>query len=89
MVGGGTQRILAFIDRFAGRIGHIHASDNGGHGDDHLPIGVGRIGFPEVVRELKRIGYDDTITLEIFAQDRDYLRISREKLDGMFTSMTS
>jgi sugar phosphate isomerase/epimerase len=85
-IGGGTRRILAFIDRFADRIGHIHASDNGGHSDDHLPIGAGRIGFSDVVKRLKHSGYDDTITLEIFSQDRDYLHISREKLAAMFAS---
>ena len=81
---GGDERIVAFIERFAGRIGHIHASDNFGREDDHLPIGAGSTDFPKVVRALKGIGYNDTITLEIFSRDRDYLRISREKLSGMF-----
>jgi sugar phosphate isomerase/epimerase len=81
---GGDERIVAFIERFAGRIGHIHASDNFGREDDHLPIGAGSTDFPRIVRALKGIGYNDTITLEIFSRDRDYLRISREKLSGMF-----
>ncbi|MDA8141431.1 MAG: sugar phosphate isomerase/epimerase [Desulfobacteraceae bacterium] len=82
-IGGGTQRIVAFIERFAGRIGHLHASDNFGHNDDHLPIGAGTIDFPAVAQALKQIGYDDTITLEVFSRDRDYLRISRDKLAAM------
>ncbi|MBI5064182.1 MAG: sugar phosphate isomerase/epimerase [Desulfatitalea sp.] len=85
-IGGGTQRILAFIERFGGRIGHIHASDNFGRDDDHLPIGAGTIDFARVARALQRAGYDDTITLEVFSRDRDYLRISREKLAAMFTA---
>jgi len=85
-IGGGTQRILDFIDRFGDRIGHIHASDNSGRSDDHLPIGAGSIDFPEVIRKLKSVGYDDTITLEVFSRDRDYLRISREKLIRMFSA---
>jgi sugar phosphate isomerase/epimerase len=84
---GGAERIVAFIERFRGRIGHVHASDNLGREDDHLPIGVGSIDFQKVVKGLKGIGYDDTITLEIFARDRDYLRISREKLSAMFASI--
>jgi sugar phosphate isomerase/epimerase len=84
---GGDERIVAFIQRFAGRIGHVHASDNSGRDDDHLPIGVGSIDFTKVVKALKGIGYDDTITLEVFARDRDYLRISREKLSGLFASI--
>jgi sugar phosphate isomerase/epimerase len=81
---GGEKRSIEFIDRFPDRIGHIHASDNGGRDDDHLPLGVGSIDFPEIVGALQKIGYDDTITLEVFSRDRDYLRISREKLSRMF-----
>ena len=66
------------------RIGHVHASDNSSRDDEHLPVGVGTIDFPEFVKALKGIGYDDTITLEVFSRDRDYLRISREKLAAMF-----
>ncbi|MFZ1986816.1 MAG: sugar phosphate isomerase/epimerase family protein [Desulfatitalea sp.] len=86
-INAGMQRILAFIDRFPDRIGHVHASDNFGRHDDHLPIGAGTIDFPEVVKALQRIGYDETITLEVFSPDRDYLRISRDKLAGMFASV--
>jgi sugar phosphate isomerase/epimerase len=81
---GGKERITAFIRRFSNRIGHVHASDNLGREDEHLPIGVGSIDFPRVVKALKGIGYDDTITLEVFSRDRDYLRISREKLAALF-----
>ena len=84
---GGIERIGAFIRRHAGRIGHIHASDNSGRDDEHLPIGAGSIDFPRVVKALREIGYDDTITLEVFSRDRDYLRISREKLSAMFTAV--
>ncbi len=83
-IGGGTERILAFIKRFPDRIGHIHASDNRGRDDDHLPIGTGTIDFSRVVKALKEIGYDDTITLEVFTRDRGYLNISREKIEALF-----
>lgn len=81
---GGAERIGSFISRHSGRIGHVHASDNSGREDEHLPIGVGSIDFLSIVKKLREIGYDDTITLEVFARDRDYLRISREKLSAMF-----
>lgn len=83
---GDQERITTFINRHSLRIGHIHASDNSGRDDEHLPIGVGSIDFPKIVKALKEIGYDDTITLEVFSRDRDYLRISREKLSAMFAS---
>lgn len=84
--GGGDERIVSFIQRHGGRIGHIHASDNFGRADDHLPIGAGSTDFPRIVKALQSIGYDDTITLEIFSRDRDYLRISREKLTDLFAT---
>lgn len=83
-IGGGIERILSFIRRFPERIGHVHASDNRGRNDDHLPIGAGIIDFGKVVKALKAIGYDETITLEVFAKDREYLSISRRKLKRMF-----
>jgi hypothetical protein len=39
------------------------------------------------VRALKRIEYEDTVTFEVFSQDRDYLRISREKFDKMWATL--
>lgn len=82
----GVAKILTFIERFPDRIYHIHANDNLGNGDEHLPIGVGTIDFPSIIKALKAIGYDETITLEVFSKDRDYLRLSRDKLAHMVAS---
>jgi sugar phosphate isomerase/epimerase len=81
------QRAVDFIERFSGRIGHIHASDNLGREDSHLPVGTGSVDFHKIAHALKKIRYDDTLTLEIFSRDRDYLKISREKLEVIFTSV--
>ena len=83
----GGMKVLDFIGRFSDRIGHVHVSDNFGKEDNHLPIGTGTIDFPKIIEALKGIGYDDTITLEIFSRDRDYLRISREKFAAMATAL--
>ncbi|MDH4204494.1 MAG: sugar phosphate isomerase/epimerase [Desulfobacteraceae bacterium] len=80
------KRAVKFIERFPDRIGHIHASDNLGEADNHLPVGAGTVSFSEIVKALKNIGYDDTITLEIFSKDRDYLKISRDKVAAMFAT---
>jgi sugar phosphate isomerase/epimerase len=79
----GSMKTLNFIERFPDRIAHIHANDNLGKDDDHLPVGTGTIDFPEIVKALTGIGYDETVTLEVFSRDRDYLRISRDKLAAM------
>ncbi len=66
---------------FSDRLEHVHFSDNnGGDLDLHLPLGVGKIDWKWIVHILKRVGYDGTITLEVFAHDREYLRMSKDKL---------
>jgi sugar phosphate isomerase/epimerase len=80
----GGNKCLRFIDKFRGRIGHLHVSDNFGKEDQHLPIGAGIIDFSKVVKALKGIGYNDTITLEVFSRDRDYLKMSKKKMEEMF-----
>ncbi len=74
------QRIMAFIDAFADRLIHIHASDNHGKHDEHMCIGYGQINFKPVMRRLSAIGYDNTITLEVFDSDRSTLIRSRQRL---------
>ena len=73
---------VTFCERLGEHIKHVHFSDNRGREDDHLPLGVGSIDWNKVVASLKAIGYDGTITLEVFCNDErtlfDYLRTSRE-----------
>jgi sugar phosphate isomerase/epimerase len=73
-----SEELLA---NFGHRLGHVHISDNrGGHDDQHLPLGVGNINWLQVVRFIKNTGYDDTITLEVFGDDDDYLKMSLRKI---------
>ncbi len=83
----GDKRTLEFIRLFPERIGHIHANDNFGKEDNHLPIGTGTIDFPRIVKAIKAAGYDDTVTFEVFSRDRDYLNISREKFAAMVAAV--
>jgi sugar phosphate isomerase/epimerase len=63
------------------RLCHVHLSDNRGDADDHMPIGAGRIDWPEALGLLKASGYDGTITLEVFDQDdHTFLLASAEKV---------
>jgi sugar phosphate isomerase/epimerase len=43
-----------------------------------MPLGVGNIDWKEAVSALKSIGYDETITLEVFFKDRS---VSLEPLE--------
>ena len=78
------DRAIRFLKMFSHRLGHIHMSDNKGKRDDHLPVGKGNVPFERIVRTLKAIGYDETITLEIFSENRKDLVESRDKIETLF-----
>jgi len=86
-LGGGRNKSSEFIRRYGHRISHIHANDNFGKEDNHLPIGAGIIDFDKILKELKQAQYDETITLEVFSRDRDYLKLSRDKIKRIWESL--
>jgi sugar phosphate isomerase/epimerase len=53
------------VRKFAGRIRLVHAHDNGGTFDDHLPPGEGNIDWDGLVRELAITGFAGAIVLEL------------------------
>lgn len=75
---------IALLRRFGSRLLHVHVSDNNGREDQHLPLGCGGLDLLPVLRELVKIGYNGTITPEIFVRDRDYQLLSRDKLRKMW-----
>lgn len=73
---------------YGDRVKHVHLHDNkGGSGDLHLPLGAGTMDVAKHVGELKKTGYDDTITLEVFTPDRHYFRYSRDGLQRIWDSL--
>jgi sugar phosphate isomerase/epimerase len=86
-LGGGKNKSSEFIHRYGYRIGHVHANDNFGKEDSHLPIGAGIIDFERIMKELKEAQYDETITLEVFSKDRDYLKLSKEKIKQIWEAL--
>ena len=80
------KRLKRLVDRFGDRIGHLHVSDNLGRMDDHLAVGQGTVNFTWLVRRLKAIGYDGTITLEVFDTNRAMLVQSRERIKALFAA---
>ena len=63
------------------RLAHVHLHDNkGGTADLHLPLGTGHIDVKAMLTALKRANYNDTITLEVFSEDKHYLEYSRDVL---------
>ncbi len=78
----GRDNYEAFCRELGEHIEHVHFSDNRSRTDDHMPLGVGTIDWKKAVSILKATGYDGTITLEIFCNDRkmqfNYLDLSRK-----------
>src|SRR5205085_12186122 len=74
---------------FGNRLRHVHLHDNkGGDADLHLPLGSGTLDVRNALRALRRCGYDDTITLEVFTPDKHFLEYSRDRLRRMWAEAT-
>jgi sugar phosphate isomerase/epimerase len=73
------------LKAYGSRLRHVHLHDNkGGAADLHLPLGTGSVDVRGAVRELKAVGYDGTITLEVFTPDRHHLAYSRDSLQRIW-----
>jgi len=77
----------AFCGELGEHIQHVHFSDNRSRSDDHMPLGVGTVNWKNAVNSLKAIGYNSTITLEVFCNDpmqHKYLDLSRELIQELW-----
>jgi sugar phosphate isomerase/epimerase len=67
-LGGHWHAFLAVAD---GRLAHIHANDNRGHRDDHLPPGDGHIDWSEIARTLMAVNFSGWAMLELHCSAHD------------------
>ena len=86
-LGPGGNKTREMLGHFGDHLIHVHLSDNFGKEDLHLPIGAGNIDWRDSLDALKHLPYDDTITLEVFSRDRDYLLLSRDKIRSLWASL--
>jgi sugar phosphate isomerase/epimerase len=77
----GGSRLRHFVKRFGPRIQHVHISDNNGRADEHLPPGRGSIDFRWLIPNLKKIGFQGTVTFEIFTDSDADLKSSRDQFE--------
>jgi sugar phosphate isomerase/epimerase len=80
----GVKNVTDYIRVFRPKLWHVHMHDNHGQGDEHLPLGCADIDYEKIVSALKKIGYDKTITLEVFTRDNDYAQYSMNKLKKLW-----
>ncbi|MEM7034093.1 MAG: sugar phosphate isomerase/epimerase family protein [Chloroflexota bacterium] len=79
----GTDRFDQYLKKLGDRLIHVHLSENDGFADQHLPLASvprSRTDWPTLVANLKASGYDGTITLEVFADERRFILFSRDLL---------
>ena len=72
-----------FCRAHADRIGHLHLVDTRGGGDEHLPVGMGRIKFGTVLRGLADAGWSGTGTLEVGTEDHDTIALGRRHVEAL------
>lgn len=83
-----TNTATEIITTYGPRIKHVHIHDNkGGYADLHLPLGTGNLDFISPLKALQAWGYDGTITLEVFSEDRQFLSYSRDVLKRTWNSL--
>ncbi len=86
LAGGEPNKTGEFVRRYGRRLKHVHLSDNRGGHDEHMPLGAGRIDWPREIGHLKKLGYNRTVTLEVFSDDPDYLALSLKKARAWFSA---
>ena len=74
---------FGFMEHVFPKIAHVHVHDNhGGNSpkdDLHLPLGEGKVDYPQILTVLKSKGYDSTITMEVKPEDMSRTRKEVEK----------
>ena len=70
-----------FIEVAGQRLTHVHANDNWGHTDDHLPPGDGQLNWPDIARTLRDADFSGWLMLEIKCPDGDRAAQLRRALE--------
>lgn len=78
-----TNDINLYFKKLSNRLVHMHIHDNHGKEDEHLSLGNGNINWKNIIRLIKAYNYNDTITLEIFTNNKDLLK-SKKKFEKLW-----
>lgn len=71
------EEIREFLEEYSHIISHLHVQDTREGEDLHMPIGSAEFDFSILGEKLS--GFEGTVCLEIFTDDNDYVKLSREK----------
>ncbi|MFW5978140.1 MAG: sugar phosphate isomerase/epimerase family protein [Halohasta sp.] len=70
-----------FLDEHRDRVSHVHVNDAREARDEHVPVGSGTTDFGTILAPLDS-GWEGTLSVEAYTFDKDYMRLSKEKLDA-------
>ena len=76
-----SGEIETVVGKLTGHLTMLHANDNNGNYDDHLPPGEGRIAWPTLLKQISATDFHGTIILEL-AGDEDLERVLAKALSG-------
>lgn len=72
-----------FCRAHADRVDHLHLVDTRGDGDEHLPVGMGRLDFETVLGGLRDAGWTGTATLEVGTEDYATIELGKRNLEAL------
>ncbi|MBS7607332.1 sugar phosphate isomerase/epimerase [Candidatus Bathyarchaeota archaeon] len=73
-------QIEEFIEKFRNKIVHTHFHDNNGDMDSHLGIGFGKINWPRIIEDLRRINYRGALVIESKSNIEESIQALKELL---------
>ncbi|MEA1930387.1 MAG: sugar phosphate isomerase/epimerase family protein [Euryarchaeota archaeon] len=71
----------AFLDEHRERVSHVHVNDARQARDEHVPVGSGTTDFETIFGALDT-DWEGTFSVEAYTFDKDYMRLSKQKLDA-------
>lgn len=77
------------LGKLSGHLRMIHAHDNNGRGDDHLPPGEGEINWSRLFSQLVRDGFHGVFILEIEGGDDPAVTMERARKGRIFLRNTA
>ena len=69
-----SGEIETVVHKLSGHLTMLHANDNNGNYDDHLPPGVGKIDWQSLLKQISDSDFQGTLILEL-AGDKDLKRV--------------
>lgn len=82
--GWSVSEIRSFVSDPANRVSHLHLEDPRDDGADHLPLGAGSTDFSELLAPLEESSWPDTVSIEVYTYDFEYLSASKERVEAFF-----